>query len=72
MITLIAAIGKNKELGFHNEMPWHLPKDFKHFKAKTTGHTIVMGRKTLESYQAFYLTANILFLHAIKIGSTKM
>ena len=49
MITLIAAIGKNKELGFHNEMPWHLPKDFKHFKAKTTGHTIVMGRKTLES-----------------------
>lgn len=49
MITLIAAIGKNKELGLHNEMLWHLPKDFKHFKAKTTGHTIVMGRKTLES-----------------------
>lgn len=49
MITLIAAIGKNKEIGRHNEMLWHLPKDFKHFKAKTTGHTIVMGRKTLES-----------------------
>lgn len=49
MITVIAAIGKNKELGLHNEMLWHLPKDFKHFKDKTTGHTIVMGRKTLES-----------------------
>lgn len=49
MITLIAAIGKNNELGCHNKMLWHLPEDFKHFKTKTTGHTIVMGRKTLES-----------------------
>lgn len=49
MITLIAAIGKNKELGANNKMLWHLPNDFKHFKSKTTGHTIVMGRKTLES-----------------------
>lgn len=49
MITLIAAIGKNKELGKDNKMLWHLPNDFKHFRAKTTGHTIVMGRKTFES-----------------------
>lgn len=49
MIILIAAIGKNKELGVDNKMPWHLPNDFKHFKAKTTGHSIIMGRKTLES-----------------------
>lgn len=49
MIILIAAIGKNKELGANNTMLWHLPKDFQHFKAKTTGHSIVMGRKTLES-----------------------
>lgn len=49
MIILIAAIGKNKELGANNEMLWHLPNDFKHFKTKTTGHSIIMGRKTLES-----------------------
>lgn len=49
MITLIAAIGKNKELGADQDMLWHLPNDFRHFKAKTIGHPIVMGRKTLES-----------------------
>lgn len=49
MIILIAAIGKNNELGIDNSMLWHLPKDFKHFKDKTTGHSIIMGRKTLES-----------------------
>lgn len=49
MITLIAAIGRNNELGLNNKMLWHLPNDFRHFKSKTTGNTIIMGRKTLES-----------------------
>lgn len=49
MITLIAAIGENYELGLDNKMLWHLPNDFKHFKNKTLNHPIVMGRKTLES-----------------------
>lgn len=50
MITLIAAIGKNNELGKDNQLIWHLPNDFKRFKAITTGHYIVMGRKTFESF----------------------
>lgn len=50
MITLIAAAGKNNELGKNNDLIWHLPYDFKRFKALTTGHYIVMGRKTFESF----------------------
>lgn len=49
MISLIAAIGKNNELGKDNQLLWHLPDDLKRFKELTTGHTIVMGRKTFES-----------------------
>lgn len=49
MITIIAAIGKNNELGKDNQLLWHLPNDLKHFKNLTTGHSIIMGRKTYES-----------------------
>lgn len=49
MIILIAAVGKNGALGKDNELLWHLPDDFKRFKALTTGHPIIMGRKTFES-----------------------
>jgi dihydrofolate reductase len=48
-ITLIAAVAENNALGKDNQMIWHLPDDFKRFKQLTTGHTIIMGRKTLES-----------------------
>lgn len=48
-VTLIAAAGINNELGKDNAMLWHLPNDFKHFKALTSGHFIIMGRKTWES-----------------------
>ena len=47
--TIIAAIGKNRELGKDNNLIWHLPGDLKFFKETTTGHSIIMGRKTLES-----------------------
>lgn len=40
---------KNRGIGFNNGMPWHLPNDFKFFKQKTTGHTIIMGSKTFDS-----------------------
>lgn len=50
MITLIAAAGLNNELGKNNDLLWHLPDDFKRFKAITTGHYIIMGRKTFESF----------------------
>lgn len=49
MITLIAAIGTNNELGKNNDLIWHLPADLKRFKTKTSGHSIIMGRNTFES-----------------------
>jgi dihydrofolate reductase len=49
MLSLVAAIGKNRELGFKNKLLWHLPDDFARFKEITTGHSIIMGRKTYES-----------------------
>ena len=49
MITIIAAIGLNNELGKDNDLIWHLPADLRRFKKVTSGHTIVMGRKTFES-----------------------
>lgn len=50
MITMIAAAGENNELGKDNGLLWHLPDDFKRFKELTTGHYIIMGRKTFESF----------------------
>lgn len=49
MLSFIVAMDQNNAIGFQNEMPWYLPNDFKYFKSKTIGHTIVMGRKTFES-----------------------
>lgn len=48
-IAMIAAMTKNRTIGFDNDMPWHLPDDLKFFKAKTTGKPVIMGRKTFES-----------------------
>jgi dihydrofolate reductase len=45
----IAAMSQNRVIGAGNKIPWHLPEDFKWFKKMTTGHIIVMGRKTFES-----------------------
>lgn len=49
MISLLVAMDKNRVIGFKNDLPWHLPNDLKFFKQKTTGNTIIMGRKTYES-----------------------
>lgn len=49
MISLIAAIGKNNELGKGNDLLWRLPADQKFFRETTKGHTVIMGRKTFES-----------------------
>jgi len=48
-ISHIVAVGKNNEIGFENKMLWHIPEDFQNFKKLTTGHHILMGRKTFES-----------------------
>ncbi len=45
----IAAMSLNRVIGAGNKIPWHLPEDFKWFKQMTTGHVIVMGRKTFQS-----------------------
>uniref|UniRef100_UPI00404A6AF5 dihydrofolate reductase n=1 Tax=Flavobacterium sp. TaxID=239 RepID=UPI00404A6AF5 len=50
MLTIIAAASENNALGKDNDLVWHLPDDFKRFKELTTGHHIIMGRKTFESF----------------------
>ena len=42
-------MSSNRVIGVNNTLPWHLSEDLKHFKSLTTGHTIIMGRKTCES-----------------------
>lgn len=49
MVTIVVAMGKNHGIGKENQLLWHLPKDLKHFKELTSGHPIIMGRKTYES-----------------------
>lgn len=48
-ISIIAAIGNNGELGVDNRLLWNIPKDLKNFKRLTSGHHIIMGRKTFDS-----------------------
>jgi dihydrofolate reductase len=48
-ITFIVAMDRQRGIGINNRLPWHLPEDLAHFKRTTTGHPIIMGRKTYES-----------------------
>lgn len=48
-ISIIAAIGENRELGRNNKLLWHIPEDLKRFKKITQDHPVIMGRKTFES-----------------------
>jgi len=48
-IVLVVAVARNGVIGAKGTMPWHLPADLKHFKAKTLGRPMIMGRKTFES-----------------------
>ncbi len=50
MISIIVAIAENNAIGFENKLIYWLPNDLKRFKALTTGNTIIMGRKTFESF----------------------
>lgn len=49
LVSIIAAIGKNRELGKDNKLLWSLPEDMKRFREKTRNHPVIMGRKTFES-----------------------
>ncbi len=52
ILTLIAAVARNGVIGIDNRLPWHLPADLRRFKELTTGHAVIMGRKTWESLPA--------------------
>lgn len=49
MLSLIVAVAQNGAIGRNNELLWHISEDLKYFKATTTGHPVIMGRKTYES-----------------------
>jgi dihydrofolate reductase len=49
VIAIVVAHAGNGVIGRHGGLPWHLPTDLKHFKELTSGHTVVMGRRTYES-----------------------
>lgn len=48
-IALVAAVARDRVIGRDGTVPWHLPEDMAHFKAVTTGHPVLMGRRTWES-----------------------
>jgi dihydrofolate reductase len=48
-VTIVVAISENHVIGKDNKLLWYLPNDLKHFKDITTGHTVIMGRKTYDS-----------------------
>lgn len=49
IISIIAAVAKNRAIGYKNKLLYSIGDDMKRFKALTTGHTVIMGRKTFES-----------------------
>ncbi len=49
MLTIIAAISKDRVIGKDGKIPWHIPEDLKRFRELTVGHPVIMGRKTFES-----------------------
>ena len=49
ILSFVIAFGENRGLGFDNKLPWNLPDDLKRFKEITSGHTVIMGRKTYDS-----------------------
>jgi dihydrofolate reductase len=48
-LTIVVATDTRRGIGINNTLPWHLPEDLAHFKRTTSGHPIIMGRKTFES-----------------------
>lgn len=68
-LTLIVAFDRQHGIGIQNRLPWHLPEDLAHFKKTTSGHTIVMGRKTFESIgKALPNRRNVVLTHNAEWG----
>jgi len=53
-VSILVAMGNNREIGLDNKLPWHVPEDLKNFKLLTLGHHIILGRKTHESILASF------------------
>jgi len=71
-ISIIAAIGPNRELGKDNKLLWHIPEDMKRFKEFTTGHAVIMGQRTFESIGKLLPNrVNIILTHNIYEFKTK-
>ncbi len=51
-IALVVAAAENNVIGHHGQLPWHIPADLKHFRKLTTGHPVIMGRKTWDDIYA--------------------
>ncbi len=66
MLSIVVAKAKNNIIGRENKLVWNIPADMKHFKELTTGHTIIMGRKTFESIRKRF-AKNISYLVKILI-----
>lgn len=68
IISIIAAIGKNHELGKNNDLLWHISADLKRFKKITSGHPVIMGRKTFNSINNKPLPnrRNIIITHSVR------
>ena len=52
-VSIIVAMDDKRGIGKNNRLPWHIPEDLKRFKKLTSGHTIIMGRKTFESILSY-------------------
>ncbi|GGZ10259.1 dihydrofolate reductase [Pseudoduganella plicata] len=70
-LAIIVAVDRNNGIGVNNQLPWHLPEDLAHFKRLTTGHPIVMGRRTFDSIgrplpnrRSIVVTRNVGWRHA--------
>ncbi|MEK7065397.1 MAG: dihydrofolate reductase, partial [Patescibacteria group bacterium] len=72
MLSIIAVIGKNRELGKDNKLLWYIPGDLPRFRSLTTGHPVIMGRKTFESIGALLpdRTNIVVSSHATIVGVT--
>lgn len=67
MISMIASVGKNMELGRKNSLIWHIPDDMKFFKETTMGHVVVMGKNTYDSLPGNLPGRTMLVLNTSKI-----
>ena len=73
-ISIIAAMSENLVIGLNNKIPWHIPEDLDRFKQITSGHTVIMGRKTYESIGSKPLNnrLNIVLSNTLKTNLVKV